>query len=224
MGFLQNFVVFEGADGSGTTTQLNMLADFAHPARKSSGSLQAAEPEAPYLAPALHKTFEPTNGPIGRLIRSSLRKETNLASSTIAMLFAADRNEHLYGPEGVVERCRRGELVVSDRYVLSSLVYQGITCGNELPARLNKDFPGPELLIFFDIDPETAQKRISGRSQKEIYEELDFQIQVCRRYKALLPTLAEQGTRVETIDASLPAMEVAAKVCALIQKLPIFNK
>ena len=142
---------------------------------------------------------------------------------TIAMLFSADRNEHLFGPGGIAERCKRGELAVSDRYIPSSLVYQGITCGEELPENLNKSFPGPELLLFLDIDPEIAFKRIKSRSDKEIYEYLDFQIRVRQRYISLLPKLSAKGVIVRTIDASPSPEEVAAEIWNLIQKMPIFK-
>ena len=212
MKILRNFVVFEGCDGSGTTTQLSILEDFFH-RNKSRLSL-----------PPLYRTFEPTNGSIGKIIRSVLQKKLTLLLETTAMLFAADRNEHLYGSNGLTERCNRGELAVSDRYVPSSLVYQGLLCGEELPARLNRDFPGPELLIFFDINPETAQQRMSGRDVKEIYEYLDFQIRVRERYKSLLPQFASQGVKVEIIDASPPIEDVAAEVWRAIKKLPIISQ
>jgi dTMP kinase len=212
MKILRTFVVFEGGDGSGTTTQLTALRErFNSPA-------EAAAP-----LPFLFDTFEPTDGPIGRIIRSGLRGEIPLGSETIARLFAADRGEHLHGSGGIAERCGRGELVVSDRYVPSSLVYQGITCGEELPALLNRDFPGPELIIFFDIDPETAQKRMENRPEKEIYEHLAFQLQVRSRYKALLPRFEAENVRVETVDASLNPGEVSALVWAALKKLPIFK-
>ena len=124
----------------------------------------------------------------------------------------------------MAERCKRGELVVCDRYLCSSLVYQGITCGNELPARLNKSFPAPELLIFLEIEPETALDRIASRAQREIYENLDFQKEVRTRYKTLLPEFASQGVRVEIIDAFLPTYEVARQVWGAIEKMPIFKR
>jgi dTMP kinase len=209
MKILSNFVVFEGLDGSGTTTQLKLLKD-----RFDRGG--------PSL-PLLYNTFEPTEGNIGRLIRLALGGGISLLPSTIAMLFAADRNEHLYGPGGIAERCGRGELVVSDRYVPSSLVYQGITCGEEYPALLNRDFPAPELLLFFDLPPETAQKRMEGRPVKEIYENLDFQRQVRERYLRLLPILEAQGVRVVTIDASGESGKVAEETWKTIEKMPIFT-
>ncbi|MDR2618643.1 MAG: dTMP kinase [Treponema sp.] len=212
MTILNNFAVFEGCDGSGTTTQLGILKDFFG-SRAGSGGF-----------PLFYPTFEPTEGPIGRIIRAGLKGEFPLVPETVAFLFAADRSEHLYGPDGVAERCARGELVVSDRYVPSSLVYQGLTCGEEVPFRLNRDFPCPELILFFDIDPETAQKRMAGRREKEIYEYLDFQIRVRERYLKILPGFTAAGTRVETIDASRGPEEVAARIWSHIQKMPIFKR
>jgi dTMP kinase len=147
-----------------------------------------------------------------------------LTPKTIALLFAADRNEHVFGSGGIAERCSRGELVVSDRYLPSSLVYQGITCGDEFPELLNQDFPGPELLIYLDIDPETAQKRMAGREKKEIFEYIEFQIMASQRYKALLPRLSEEGVRVEIIDASFSLEEVAKEVWDAIEEMPIMKK
>ena len=225
MEILENFAVFEGLDGSGTTTQLNILNDIFHPEASVKENLYIAEPAVKYLSlPPLYITFEPTDGSIGKIIRSGLKKENVLNPQTIAMLFAADRYEHIFGTNGVAERCRRGELVVSDRYFPSSLVYQGITCGEELPAMLNRSFPGPETLIFFDINPAAAQERLSAREQKEIYEHLNFQIQVRERYLALLPKLREQGVRVEIIDASASLKEVAGEVWKAIEKMPIFKR
>jgi dTMP kinase len=209
MKILSNFAVFEGPDGSGTTTQLRLLKERFG---REEGSL-----------PPLYNTFEPTEGNIGRLVRLGLRGEITLLPSTIAMLFAADRNEHLYGPGGIAERCGRGELVVSDRYVLSSLVYQGITCGEEYPALLNRDFPAPETLLFFDIDPETAHKRMENRRVKEIYEYQDFQRRVRERYHTLLPVLEAEGVRVITIDASMGREKVAEETWRALEKMPIFT-
>jgi dTMP kinase len=209
MKILSNFAVFEGLDGSGTTTQLGLLKDRFDREERT--------------LPILYNTFEPTEGNIGKLVRMALGSEIPLLPSTIAMLFAADRNEHLYGPGGIAERCGRGELVVSDRYVLSSLVYQGITCGEEYPAMLNRDFPAPETLLFFDIDGETAQKRMENRPVKEIYETPDFQRQVRSRYLKLLPVLEAGGVRVITINAAMERGKVAEEVWRALEKMPIFH-
>jgi dTMP kinase len=210
MGVLQNFVIFEGGDGSGTTTQADLLRRrFACDGER---------------APPLFTTAEPTRGPVGRLIRSALKGEIKLRGETLARLFAADRGEHLYGTGGILERTGRGDLVLSDRYVPSSLVYQGLVCGEELPRALNAAFPDPELILFFDLDPAIAAERIKNRPDREIYEYLDFQIRVRERYRALLPEFAGRGSRVETIDAAGSPEEVARKIWGAILKMPIMGE
>ncbi|MDR3130281.1 MAG: dTMP kinase [Treponema sp.] len=204
MSIIHNFAVFEGGDGSGTTTQLELLARrFASPG-----------------LPPFHATREPTGGPIGTLIRKVLKGETVLLPKTTARLFAADRNEHIYGPGGIAERCERGEIVVSDRYTPSSIVYQGIVCGDELTSALNASFPMPELLIFFDLESNIALKRIAARPDRDIYEYLDFQIKARTLYKALLPRYEEAGVRVECLDASLPPDKIAELVWKTVKKMP----
>ena len=219
MKILKNFAVLEGGDGSGTSTQLEMLKEtFAE-----QSDLSISNKTAPAKSVSLYSTFEPTDGPIGRLIRSGLKAETPFNSETIAFLFAADRNEHVYSRGGIEERSNRGDLVVCDRYILSSLVYQGITCGEELPLQLNSHFPYPELLIFFDLDPEIAQKRIINRQEKEIYDSLEFQKQVRQRYKALLPRFEAEGSRIEIIEAQRSKEEVAQDLWRVLSKMPIFK-
>jgi len=207
MEIIPNFVVFEGGDGSGTTTQLSLLEERLKNTEK----------------PVFFPTFEPTDGQIGKIIRSALKKETVLRPQTLAMLFAADRNEHLSGENGILARANRGELVVSDRFTLSSLVYQGIECGEELPFALNARFPAPELTIFFDIDPKIAINRMSKRGSLEIYEYLEFQEKVRQKYISALENYKKAGARVEIIDSSKTIEEVADKVWSIISKMPIFN-
>jgi dTMP kinase len=207
MEFIPNFVVFEGGDGSGTTTQLSILAEHFKNTRK----------------PLFFSTFEPSGGKIGQLLRSALKNEIKLRAETLCFLFAADRNEHLYGADGIIMHAKSNELVVSDRYSLSSLVYQGIECGDELPQALNSRFPSPELTIFLDLTPEIALERIKNRSSHEIYETLDFQKKVREKYMNLLKAYSEAGGKVEIIDASGHVQEVADKVWSIISQMPIFK-
>jgi dTMP kinase len=207
MEIIPNFVVFEGGDGSGTTTQLSMLTERLKRSKK----------------PVFFPTFEPTNGEIGKIIRSALKKELIFKPQTLAMLFAADRNEHLNGYGGILTHTKHGELVVSDRYVLSSLVYQGIECGDELPAALNSRFGVPELTFFFDIDPKIAINRMSKRGSLEIYEYLDFQENVRQKYISAVDNYKKSGARVEMIDSSKTITEVADQVWSIISEMPIFN-
>jgi dTMP kinase len=208
MEILKNFAVFEGGDGSGTSTQLALL--------------EQKLADCGYKIPVFFPTAEPTKGPIGQLLRSALKNDPFFQSDTLARLFAADRGEHLYAENGIIQRCQRGELVVSDRFTLSSLVYQGIECGESLPRSLNSPFPVPELLLFFDLDPQIAQKRLEIRPSREIFEYFEFQVKVRDRYLSLLDEYRKAGVRVEVIDAAQSVEEVASKVWSALSKMPIF--
>jgi len=209
MEILKNFTVFEGLDGSGTSTQLAML--------------EQKLADKAFKGPTFKVTFEPTDGAIGKLIRSVLKKNLVLRADTLARLFAADRGEHLFAAGGIIERSERGELVICDRYTLSSLVYQGIECGMELPRSLNEAFPAPELLLFFDIDPGLAQQRMAARPSLDIFEHIEFQEKVRRQYHALFDEYRKAGSRVEIIDASQSVEKVAEDVWNAIAKMPIIK-
>ncbi|MBQ8014462.1 MAG: dTMP kinase, partial [Treponema sp.] len=108
---LRNFIVFEGIDGAGTSTQIEMLKK----------------------RPDAHRFFfttEPTDSETGKFLRRMLKGDVELDARTSAFLFAADRNEHLFGKGGtncgVVEKAQSGKIVVSDRYLFSSLTYQSV--------------------------------------------------------------------------------------------------
>jgi dTMP kinase len=202
---LQNFVVFEGCDGSGTTTQLSLLKDYF----STHNGL-----------PPLWVTSEPSLGEIGRLIRRFLKGEAQCCPQTLARLFAADRCEHLFGEKGIIAHCVRGEIVVSDRYAPSSLVYQGIECGDALPRQLNEDFPSPQMLLFFDLDSETAEARIAERPDREIFEYVEFQKKARQKYLSVLEYYRERGSIVAIIDASKTVENVFSQVLNFVQKLP----
>jgi dTMP kinase len=210
MEILRNFAVFEGGDGSGTSTQLALLVQkFAALGHK---------------IPVFFPTAEPTKGPVGLLLRSALKNDPAMHPDTLARLFAADRGEHLYAESGIIERCQREELVICDRYTLSSLVYQGIECGETLPRSLNSPFPAPELLLFLDLDPQIALKRLETRPSLEIFEHLEFQMKVRNRYLSLLDEYRNAGVRVELIDASQSVEDVASKVWSALSKMPILEE
>lgn len=202
---LRNFAVFEGIDGTGTTTQLSLLS-------------ARIPPERAWF------TCEPTPGEIGRLVRRALRGEINLAPDTLARLFAADRSDHLYGPGGVIAQIEAGKAVFSDRYLFSSLAYQGETLSDDLAVSLNRDFPLPEVLLFFDLDAEAAMGRVERRGEdREIYETIAFQRRVRDRYRDIVARFEreEPEMRVVRVDASEPIEEIARKVWSAVGNLPI---
>jgi dTMP kinase len=195
MEVLKNFIVLEGLDGSGTTTQLKLLSELK--------SIK------------IHTSCEPTGGPAGRLIRKILGSEEYSEKTTLAYLFAADRNEHLNGKNGIREKINEGFLCVSDRYFFSSLAYQAPEVGFELVRHVNALFPLPEKLIFIEADPETCFKRIQVRESKEIYEKLDYLKTVNEFYKKSFDELAGR-TEFYRIDGTLPIEEVHKKICGIL--------
>ncbi len=191
----KRFIVFEGIDGTGTTTQRNLLSE----------TLKGRS--IPF-----HSTAEPTDSEIGRLIRRVLAGDVRVGPETLAYLYAADRNEHLYGSRGIREHLDSGEFVICDRYIFSSLAYQGCTCGPELPARLNQSFPLPSLLIYFDLPPERAISRISGRGAPDLFERGEFLSEVSRAYEGILERFDAQGMEILRVDGSRSIPEVAEDI------------
>ena len=201
-GVLLGFVVLEGIDGTGTTTQLRRLgADLARRGLPAWTS------------------FEPTELPTGTFVRRVLSGEVSALPGTIARLFAADRHEHLFGRGGALEHLDRGELVVFDRYLFSSLAYQGMDCGMELPMRLNADFPLPELLLFFDLDVETAMSRVAKRPGRDIYETHEALERVRGAYLKAMARFQDSAMRIQRIDAALPLDEVSRLVDSALEPI-----
>lgn len=191
---LKNFIVLEGIDGAGTSTQIKKLVQ--------------SNPDK-YIA-----TAEPTSGPTGKFLRQMLAGDFKVDERTNAYLFAADRCEHIFGKGGVKELCDSGKTVVSDRYFFSSLAYQSVSCGLELPQLLNSPFPLPEYLFFFDINPEISLGRVNARNgHKEIYENIESQKKIAALYEKVI-SMYESDSRLREemkiirIDATKSIEEV----------------
>ncbi len=155
----KRFIVLEGLDGAGTTTQAQLLGNQGT--------------ESPWT------TCEPTGLPTGRIIRDILEHRLAAEPETLARLFTADRHEHLFGPDGIRSHLDRGEWVVTDRYYFSSLAYQSVDCGYEKVALLNRDFPLPEYLIYIDVPLDICRQRRTGRREDspekdDLFEKDDF--------------------------------------------------
>ena len=156
------FIVIEGLDGSGKTTQARLLVQKLRNSHK-----------AVY-------TTEPSRGKIGSFIRECcLFEEKRLDSATEALLFAADRIEHIQNE--VVPALNKGLLVISDRYLYSSLAYQGSTgLSLEWIEAINKHALKPDLAVFIDVAPETVMQRLNRK--KSVMETLETQRQVREVY------------------------------------------
>lgn len=199
---LENFIVFEGIDGAGTSTQIKKLVE------KNPDTFVA--------------TAEPTTGETGKFLRRMLGGDFKVNEKTASYLFAADRCEHIYGENGVISLLNKGKTVVSDRYFFSSLAYQSVSCGKELPRLLNSPFPLPEYLFFFDINPEISLARVTSRGEKkEIYEQIDMQKKTAALYEEVIAEYEADktsGMKVIRVDATKSIEEVAAFIADCLKK------
>jgi dTMP kinase len=193
-------IVIEGLDGAGTTTQARRLV--AH------------------LGDGAHFTREPSDGPIGKLIREMLAgghsiPDGKLSQSTFGLLFAADRLDHLQ--REVEPQLAAGKLVVSDRWYHSSLAYQGTGADRDWITQLNSRARRPELTIFLQVRPEVAAaRRAAAKRTEELFEAIEMQRAVEAGYKATLSELGAAGERIETLDGELPEDQVFALIVALV--------
>lgn len=177
---LRNFIVLEGIDGAGTTTQAKLLKER--------------------LGDSVVITAEPTTGEIGKFLRRVLSGEVPAVPQAVANLFAADRAQHLYGAEGIVEMAKT-RLVVSDRYLFSSLVYQG-----DVPnvRQINGVFPLPEILFYLRITGDEAWKRIQQRTgqtgqKTEIFEKCDTLCRLSAAYDSVVAEYRDKTTEIASV-------------------------
>jgi len=189
---LRNFWVLEGLDGAGTTTQLKKLEQYMN------------DRNLPVF-----RTAEPTIYETGRFIRRVLSGEVRVPQSTVAYLFAADRDNHLNNPEyGIRAHLAQGRTVISDRYFFSSFAYQSIGFDPETVLMLNSRFPFPELVLYVDTPVADCLSRIDSRGgDKEIYEKLEYQTAVHDNYEKLFSSLPE-GCRLIRVDGALSREEI----------------
>jgi len=197
---LKGFFVLEGIDGSGTTTQLKRVAERAAAERR-----------------AVRTDCEPTPHPVGALIRSIFRHEIDALPTVLAPLFAADRRQHLDGPDGIRAALAAGQTVVSDRYFFSSMAYQSLDLPWDEVWALNAPFPLPEALFWFEVEVAEAQARIDRRGQtRERFEDAASQHRIRDGYHRAITQAEAEGLEVVRLDAALPIETLADAVWARI--------
>ena len=191
---LEDFIVIEGLDGAGTTTQLKIL------------SKKLAE-----TGKRVFSTFEPTDGEIGRLIRRVLRHEVEIDKKSLAILYSADRNEHVFGKNGIIEKLKEGQTVISDRYFYSSYAYQLLDADYDFIRNLN-NYPSPEYLIFIDPPVDTCLERIVKRAdEQELFEKKELLERVRENYQKCLEKMDSQ-TRLIHIEGILDIEQTSQKI------------
>ncbi len=187
------FICIEGLDGSGKTTQAKLLANKL---RKSHIAVYTAEP---------------SQGKIGAFIRKRcLYGEKRLSSVVEALLFAADRIEHV--ETEVLPALHQGKLVISDRYLYSSIAYQGAAgLSLEWIEKINEHALRPDLAVFIDVAPKTAIQRL--KPNKSLMENLETQQKVRKIYLKFV----EKGL-LTRINGDQPKNEVAKELYAVVMK------
>jgi dTMP kinase len=197
-------IVLEGLDGAGTTTQSRRLAEHL----RATGR-------------AVHLTREPSDGPIGRLIRELLTGQHAISDqainqSTFGLLFAADRLDHLQ--REVEPQLAASAIVISDRWYHSSLAYQGTGADRDWIATLNARARRPDLTIFLQVRPEiAAQRRVAAGRVQELFEDMRMQQEVDAGYRATIAELTALGERIDSIDGELPADAVFQAILRLVE-------
>ena len=191
-------IVIEGIDGSGSTTQSEMLL----------GWLQRAGLPATL-------TSEPSKGPIGGALRAHLSRQIELSGPEAeALAFAADRMDHVASE--IVPALERGATVVTDRYYLSSLAYQALSCDPAWLRQINRFAIRPDLTVFLSVPVDVGMARFSGRAARERFEEnRDELARIAARYEAAIAALAADGEEVEVIDGTRSTGEVHAEIVHL---------
>lgn len=160
------FVVLEGIDGSGTSTQLEKLSSYCKEKNINS-----------------HFTSEPTSSLIGLTIREFLKGKSKIAKSALPYLFLADRINHLDGEDGIIHHLNQDRYVFCDRYLFSTLAYQSLDFNIDLLYNQNKNFLLPSRVIFIDTPVAVADSRITSRDkEREIYEKAQLQHQIRENY------------------------------------------
>ncbi len=189
-------IVFEGLDGAGTTTQMHLLKEKLEKRNKK-----------------VFITHEPTDNPIGRVVRCALQKKFETTPRALALLYASDRDDHLYNKSyGIMKHLEEGEIVISDRYFYSSIAYQGVELDYDFISWINSPFPHADYIIFVDTPVDDCMARIEKRGEeKELFEREEYLTLVRKNYLSQFSSLPE-GVKLITIDGRKKIEEITLEI------------
>jgi dTMP kinase len=198
------FIVVEGIDGSGKSTQVSTLVRRLE---------DAGVP--------VHVTAEPTTGPIGVLIRQAFSGRIPLDDRVIAALFVADRIDHLTNDrDGLLALLDSGVTVISDRYHLSSAAYHSGDTGMDWVLAANSvatDLLRADLTVYLDLSPEAALRRLQARREATDKFEVIERLTVAHDGYEQVIARVQDVERVERVDADRDADAVADDVERLVR-------
>lgn len=199
------FIVFEGGDGSGKSTVLEMVYNYL--IENGIDCIKTREPGGIKISEDIREVILDT-------------KNTAMDPKTEALLYAAARRQHLV--EKVIPELDKGRIVLCDRFIFSSLAYQGYArnIGVDEVYQINKFAVGdymPDLNIFFDVSPEVGLERINSNDKREVnrldLEKINFHHKVREGYNTLIEKNKE---KFEVIDAEKSLNEVFDSVKSII--------
>lgn len=205
------FIAFEGIDGSGKSTQVKLLSD----------SLKKAGHK-------IYSTFEPTDSPIGSVIRNIFTHRIEADHRVIAGLFVADRLDHLLNKtNGILKILEDGYTVITDRYYFSSYAYHGTHMSMDWVIEANSlsaDLLRPDLNIYIDISADISMKRLNnGRSSIELYETIENLRNVRDKYLDAIEQLKFKENIFIT-DGNRSAELIAADIWNKVSHLAVATK
>lgn len=200
------FIVFEGIDGSGKSTQCRLLHHRMN-----------------QYFDACHLTCEPSERPVGKMIRDIFSGKLPMDNLVVAGLFVADRLDHLVNKEdGIIKLLTQNTHVISDRYYLSSMAYQSVFAPMEWILKANeqaRQMLKADITFYLDLDPEKGMERINrSRDTKEIYEEMEHLKTVHNNYQKALE-LQQNEENIIVISADQPSEIIESLIWSEVQKL-----
>ena len=199
------FIVFEGIDGAGKTTQINLLANYLREQGRS-----------------VYCTAEPTETVSGGLLRDALSGASRRTVCEMAAMFVFDRINHNVNPVNGIQKMLADSFdVICDRYYYSSLAYQGSETDPEWVSNMNLNCPQimrPDVCIFLDLTPEQSMARINrGRATQEIYENEERLTLVRNQFYRVFEDLKERDN-IQIVNAYRPVEEIHAEIVTLINQ------
>ena len=200
------FIVFEGIDGAGKSTQIQLLAN-----------------RLKELGRRVYCTAEPTESVSGGLLRDALGGVSKRTSCELAAMFVLDRIFHNVNPvNGIEKMLADGVDVICDRYYYSSLAYQGSLIDGAWVHDMNLNCPEiriPDLCIFLDLTPQQSMARISkGRVTTEIYETEEQLTKVRNQFLSVFESLKGRDN-IRIVNAAGTIEEIHGNICSIVDEL-----
>lgn len=190
------FIVFEGLDGSGQSTQAALLKEYLEKKRRR-----------------VLLTKEPSQNILGSLAKDTLRGKFHMPLLALEFLFVADRVLHL--EEEVEPALKKGLDVISDRYFFSTIAFGGLEIDKDFLKSINSQFRLPDVAFFLDVPPDVCLERLKkSRDKLELFEEK----QKMERVRKNFLSLVKQYKNFFVIDGNQPKEEVFEEIKKIVDK------